>query len=77
MSLLLLFNYCQCSDGTGYMCSNCSLVPLKFVPSGADFKNRGYSGGASAVVPAITVCNQNISRYIDVKKLTDYKKPKR
>jgi hypothetical protein len=77
MSLLLLFNYCHCSDEPGYRCNNCSLTPLKFVPSGADFKNRKYSGGGVAVIPAITVCNQQISKYIDVEKLADYKEKMR
>ena len=70
MSLLLLFK----NDFQDIIAAfNCN-VATKFLPSGAKFKKRDYTGGSIAIVPAITVCNQGLESLFDVDELTNYNK---
>ena len=75
MSLLLLFND-EFQEGD-FACG-AEVIAMKYVPAGSDIKRKDYTGSDStAIVPAITVCNQHLERIFDTDKLVTYRKNKR
>jgi len=70
--LLLLSDYIL-DDEAEYICRKEQVVPVKFVPSQYN-QNTTKTGGATAILPPITVCNQNLIAEINKEELADFKK---
>lgn len=49
----------------GLECTTGTFIRKQFLQSGSNFKRRDYSGGGSAFLPAITICNQGLAPYFE------------
>ncbi len=52
----------------------CIICEVKFIPAGSNVKKRSFSNNkSSAIIPTITVCNQNLDKAIDTDELVTFK----